>query len=652
MAEVMYTIIYYHPHRDDDRYIVSLANASKIDIPELSVDKYSYTEEEKAYIRKFVESDPELEMYLDTFDIWVNITYDELSTGLSGKKLSYVINRINSQDSSSLAISYSYFIFDHSKKSWKKIRNEYDKKSVELEIAHEELKIISQSVDKLSKEQIEKIIDDFRVKSAKSYAVMLCEKCEKYVSFIVKNKSMGECSICHHLQEIINPIYTGISVYDANKKAIEANAGKVNEKQEEITETVVFHYLGKPYLPFSDQEKQLHDRIYLQRDGKAIFKNVDGKIIFKDNYVKFVEAYNKNFINNAKFELEQLQIDLRKDYFDEDVALYWYFNTYPLGTSYLKDRYSIFVKGEVFHSVDKFINAFLLASSDKQKFYMTLLNDVYLKYFFIDENHEPLFPYNGDDKYVVLSKLIYLKTKNYVYFDIYHDKIYQFGKNFIEDLRRDDDLNKIRYEFLNMIMSEANSFHLPEGIYYSAVMEDSYDYNCYIYSYIKHNGYYYFRNLRLPIDRDSIHVINRMIEDKYFNTYGNRRIDDDFNDLLFLYKNKILNADLTMQIYASLEEAFRGLHIETLDNLTEIYIRSVSNIPHTQVRFLYKGKGDTLLGHLENAFKNNELVSFIKEREIETITNLIYKDEKNKIFANAEKTFTSMNNRIKELLTH
>ena len=51
MAEVMYTIIYYHPHRDDDRYIVSLANASKIDIPELSVDKYTYTEEEKAYIR-------------------------------------------------------------------------------------------------------------------------------------------------------------------------------------------------------------------------------------------------------------------------------------------------------------------------------------------------------------------------------------------------------------------------------------------------------------------------------------------------------------------------------------------------------------------------------------------------------------------------
>ena len=226
-------------------------------------------------------------------------------------------------------------------------------------------------------------------------------------------------------------------------------------------------------------------------------------------------------------------------------------------------------------------------------------------------------------------------------------RIHNFGKRFLDDLIKDDNLNHLRYEFLNLISYESKDFKIPGDFYYSAVMDDCYDYNCYVYSLFRNNGYYYFRDLKLPIDNKCIHVINKIIQDKYF---GFKSVDDSFEDLVFLYKNKILNADLTAQINVSVEEGLRGLNLDNYDNILELYIRSKSDMFRGDIEFFYNGELATLTNHVKKAFDDGHLIDIAKNKQMDVITNLLFKDDKKTIVDNAEKTFKAMNEKIDQLI--
>ena len=643
------TVIYYNFKTNNDKYIVSFSAGKKMVIKPLDDEKTFYTEEEKEIIKEYTRNNPKFASYLDTMEIWIECTRDDSST-MSGIKLAAVVEEMNKDnDANQDKDNVTYFIFDYFKKVWKKVRSDVDKEIIETDIASKDLKIIEQSDDELSRDDIIKIIEDSRVASANIYVAMYCPKCQKYTTFVVKSSvsSVGRCSLCHQESEIINPIYQGLNLYDANVAANRENEGKKEKDNENINQGVVFHYLGKPYSSFIDKQKDLHDQIYLHKDGKAIFENKEGKIVFKDIYKKYVSSFNPSLIEEAEYQLDSLFYDIGEDYIDEDVALYWYYNSFPLGSKFLKDKHSIFIKGEEFHNVDEFINKFVSSNEEKQKFYSSLLNAVYIKYFFLDEDGNPIFISNTIDKYITLSKIIFQKSKNYIFIDMMNHRIHNFGKRFLDDLIKDDNLNHLRYEFLNLISYESKDFKIPGDFYYSAVMDDCYDYNCYVYSLFRNNGYYYFRDLKLPIDNKCIHVINKIIQDKYF---GFKSVDDSFEDLVFLYKNKILNADLTAQINVSVEEGLRGLNLDNYDNILELYIRSKSDMFRGDIEFFYNGELATLTNHVKKAFDDGHLIDIAKDKQMDVITNLLFKDDKKTIVDNAEKTFKAMNEKIDQLI--
>ena len=220
----------------------------------------------------------------------------------------------------------------------------------------------------------------------------------------------------------------------------------------------------------------------------------------------------------------------------------------------------------------------------------------------------------------------------------------------MDDLINDDKLNSLRYRFISEISNELESFGFESlSDFYLPSMDDQYDYNCFFYFMMKNDGYYRFKGLKIPVDNKCIKYIDNIIERKYLNIYHNSQTDKLFSELYFLYAEDRLNFTAVAQIDTSLKAALNGLKPD-FSNLLEIYLRRKQNTSPNSVEFVYHDEIGTLLDHAKTAFKNGVLVDFTKDREIETITNILFKDNKKTIFDNAIKAFTDMNKEIKKII--
>ncbi len=657
MSSQALTAIYYNKKRNNNLYVVIFQDVKNTGLEKLSESKQSYNEEEKALLRKFAESNDEYEDYLDTIDSWLNLTYQGYKKSMTyARILDKVVSEYNESGKTAQVLDRIIYIYDFSRDYWKKERNQIDKEIIDKEIDYKELVLIAESEKKLEKEEVLELIKESRLKDVTEYAVMMCPVCQKYRIHIVRNLTIGECSSCHELTPIGETIYQGNDIYLAGLKATNQNSGSESVEHNKPSDIYSFEYKGKPYKSFKSEQETLHDLIYKERDGDAIFYMKDGKVYFKLDYIRYASALESPFpkiINEAVRKLEEYQYDLSEEYFSTDVALYWYYRAYKPGSKYLKDTYPLFIrkKNIFFKSVKEYIDAFASSSEEECRFLYTLLNPIYLEYFFVDADNNPLFLNNStQDKCLTLEKLIYESRKEFIYIDENDRHIYKFGKYFLDDLIIDDENNIHRYNFLSFISLYGNpsDFGLPPMGLYEAKLPGCYDYNCYIYSLYRDDGYYYFKDLVLPLSERARTVITSLIEKRYINPQ-NRKIVNDFNDLVTLYQKKILNVDLTIQLEAIVRTMLEGID-KDLSNFDEIYFRAESTKKPTTVSIRYQDEIGTLYEHTCRAFEKDELCEFIKDKTINNIITSLYRDKKNKIYENAEKSFNDMTNRIKSLL--
>lgn len=643
MADLNKTIIYYNQKANTAIYIVAFAVGEIVHIVPINEVHTECSDSEKELIREFVKKDNEPESYYEYIDTWINAT--NRTTGMAKTFLNTVIDKIN-ESSSSESLTYNYYSFNKRNGEYKRIRNASEIDEVKEKITFNVLKVIAQSEDVLTFDQVSQEIDSYLVNNAPKYVVVKCPKCQKYTVFKLTTETTGKCSSCGHIQEIVNPLYKGIDVAKASTKANEANNNESSEREDTVQDNVVFYYYGQPFLPYINSRRELHERIYNQRSSKSIFEKRENGIVFKKDYIAYVEAYDSNFISNAQYELETLQFSKSDDeYFDEDVALYWYYHHYDI-IPHVDNR--IFVKSESFIDLKDFMKKFVTSNEAKQKFYYSLLNDTYLEFFF-NADEEKISKYS---KELDFSRLIYQSTGDYVYIDLLNKNIiHNFGKYFFSDLIRDDKDNALRFEFLSLIKDDFSSFgvDISTSLTYFSKLEDHYDYNCFIYALVNNDGYYSYKDLRIPTDERCISLIDEIIQNKYLNIYHNDYNDKLFSQLYTLWKEQLLSFTLTVQIETSLNSTFNGLK-DDLSNLLEVYLRRKQGVSPNEVEFVYHDRIDNLLGHAKRAFEENSLVDFTKDREIETITNILFKDKKNTIFNNAVTAFTAMNKEIDKII--
>ena len=639
MADLFKTIIYYNQKKRTSDYVVAFLVGEVVHIEQINEFHQECSEVEKAIIRDFVSKHLDLFPKADMIEVWIEAT--NRNQNMSLYTLKNAIDIINNSSTGEESVSYDYFIYNFKNNEYKKVRNENKIAEIKEEISYHVLTDIAHFDRKISFYVVRQEIGNYLANNAPRYATMECKFCNKYTVFKYNTGSTGICSSCGNVSQIVDPTYDGVDIYLATTNANTNNANKMNSQVEVTNSKAIFYYNGQPFLSFPDTRKELHERIYNRRDGRAIFEIVDKKVVFKKEYIKYVESYNSNF-SNIIYDLENVQYD-ENVYFNEDVALYWYYHHFNVVD---KVDNAIFINGESFKTVKDFIKRFVSSSEEKQRFYFSLINDVYLEYFF-NKDEEIISSYN---KAKDLSKLIYKTTGDYVYIDTSSGAIHNFKQGFFYDLILDDKDNALRFEFLTEIDGDFESFGLESLTdRYFSKLEDHYDYNCFIYSVMRNDGYYYFKDLRIPVDERCINYIDDIIERKYLNTYHNHQADKLFSQLYTLWNKELLDFTLVAQIDTSLKAAFKGLK-DDLSNLLEIYLRRKQNVSPNEVEFVYNGIVDTLLGHAQNAFKRGQLVDFTKDREIENITNLLFKDNKKTIFDNAVKSFTDMNKEIDKII--
>ena len=642
MEELFKTVIYHNTKKSNSNYIIVFAVGEIVNIPMVNESHPCLTDSEKETLRHIMETttNPDLTKLLDTMDGWINANNRIQNMAL--KKLNEVIRIINESSTGEESISYEYYTYKYRDRledcEYKRERNSTNISYIKEDIKYGVIVDVFHSMEKLSFNDIYWEISNYLVNQAPVYIVKKCSKCNEFAVFRLTSSVKASCTVCGSSEDIDNGYPRIDKLFYANQKAKEEN-DKIFKKSTS-NEQVIFNYNGRPYFSHTDDRRKLHEYIYNKRNGKAIFEIKDNKVVFKEDYIEYAKSYDNNF-SNIVFELDNIQNN--GDYFDEDIALFWYYHHFNI-ISKVDD--CIFVKGETFKTVGDFLKRFVVADKEKQKFYFSLLNDVYLEYFF-NKDKEVISPYYKEKDF---SKLIYSITKEYVFFDTINKDIHNFGKNFLGDLINDDKLNDLRFRFISEISNELESFGFESlSDYYSSSMDDHYDYNCFFYFMMKNDGYYRFRNLTIPVDNKCIKYIDNIIERKYLNIYHNSQTDKLFSNLYYLYAEDRLNFTAVAQIDTSLKAALNGLKPD-FSNLLEIYLRRKQNTSPNSVEFVYHDEIGTLLDHAKNAFKNGVLVDFTKDREIETITNILFKDNKKTIFDNAIKAFTDMNKEIKKII--
>ena len=650
MEAVSLVKIYYDSKMDNGKYLVAIALEVKRKLPLISFSYKEYTREEKDIILAYCANESDLIDFYNSRDKWIDSSYDD-DEYLDN--LTYVVNRYNDTVDDD-SIKYNYFIYRLSTHAFEKVRRLMDIELYEARIKSGDISLIYEDKELLTLSQIEKKILSVRADSATIFAAAYCEKCQKYMVFTMKNTSLGICSCGNH-QEIKSFAYMGKSPYDAQIEANRRNNNNVQEKENSIKRNAVYFYLGKTYPAFEEDRIKLHNRIYNEYDGKAIFTKENDVVIFKNEYIEYVSSFNQKLIDEAVGELSTIQSLKRKsDLFDEDVALFWYYHTFDVSSKDLPNFNYIFSEGEVFENPDAFISSFLKAKFEKKLHYLSMLNDPYIKYFF--NKDEELFSIRERNVYNAFSKIIYSKTKNYCYINPNSKVIHDFGKSFISDLIIDDENNLLRYEFLNDIYSNdsASHFGLPLSTDYFGMLEDKYDYNCYIYalyaSETLQDNYYYFRELRLPLGDGAKEVVREIVKNKYLNIYNNDYYNKNFNDLITLFQNGILSAFLTTKLKAVVDEVLRGIRLPNLENLLDIYIRTFDKKEANRIPIVYNHKINTIVEHTMEALRNHRLSDFIRDKDIEKITNLLY-DNKEAVYKNAHEKFTAMDAEIKKLIS-
>lgn len=588
----------------------------------LSKDHHLFLENEKEAILQALENykshldeDPDFYLDLDFFSPYTVSSCKSANDAIEEYNKTHVIERV--QDP-------KYYRCLLSIDKAPQISKVTDVAYVEDNIKYGRFDLVTSDKDLSSKDKILGAINEHREKSVVTYVVNYCVTCQRYSLFVLPTSK--RCDRCGSLLD------ENLKGYKHFEKADKAQATqKYKEYNEELlaksnaineSNNVIYRYNGTPYIP-AERSKLLY--LLYKNKGKdknghfALFeKNEKNYLVFKKDFADYANSLNRRFFQKAEMELENIQ---SSGPIDEDIALFWFYQDYKYAKEAINESEScrmITKLGDIY-SPKEFVNKFLKASLKDQLYLLSLLNDVYLEYFFSKEDDV----FNDADtdvkKQLAFSKYIYKTTGKYVY--ISDKNVVIFKDTFVKDLSKHDDLTDDRFRFISGFAKDNLEFYFGKGksLHYVSKSKDGYDFNCYFATVYFNNDNYLYEDLVIPWKNieETRKTLKRIVDKAYF--------EEDDNALYFI-KEIYHRGYLDVLEFLSMKDALEPLNrlikkdIDLLDLYLELHKgESIDTIKINKIGLPLADEPQTLFELAVLALKQNKLSAFAKDKTVNRI---------------------------------
>ena len=652
VIDMVRVLIYVDSKTNNDVFIIKQITTKNLgsSIPLLDYEHPSFNEKEKDLLRPFLMtlvndyrlSEEEIPAYL-------KIVRGEINDSLVAQMNNFLeeYNAINNKQSE----RYDYFRYSY-RPLTKTYKSEpiLDTKIVEKSIANETLLLISdEEVNKLTKQYIESVIKHHKETKEDFYIVAYCPVCEKNSIFVCSNGSKtGLCEKCQHKIDFTNKTDT----YFEGKNY--ANASEVLKKHNVLPDDIatnddgIFRYRGKPYK--KEQFNDLFAIVYKNKDADAFFnKDSNGRISFKEKFLNYLRQLPRAQVASLTTQLDNIQVDSDVYHFDEFVALFWFYERFPLARNSLneKERNILFTKVGTINSPLEYVDKFLKADSQEQAYLLSLLNPTYINYFFDKEGL-----YFNDDYYLGLSKLIFKLTQKYVYISHNEKRIETIlDRSFLSPklLYALDDKTYDRYQIIDKLFRNDVQTFLGEDYHFSinyvAKRPDGYDLVTYFALLYLNADYYRYLDLQIPIDankaKDSLKEI--VTEGYLYHRY--ERLDL----LVFIYKNNYLDTILTNDVQELFDKFLKSY--KNHENILDVYLNIYKSygLGINDVLILYQGNVATVYNLAKKAASNKWLRDLAKDKVINHVIDTLVDNKVENDLA-IEKQFNEVDKKITNLL--
>ena len=502
-----------------------------------------------------------------------------------------------------------------------------DAEYVEDNIKYGRFGLVTSTDDLSSKEKIINVINEYKTSNSNSYVVSYCVTCQRYSLFVLPKP--GKCDQCGG---VLNKEMQDNTDYHFFKSSDKAQATqKYKEYNEELiskrntaieSNNVIYRYNGTPYTPVERSKLLylLYKNKGKDRSGNSVLfeRDENNYLVFKKEFSDYADSLNHRFFQKASMELENIQ---SSGHIDEDVALYWFFHEYKYARDTLNEyegNRMITKLGDIY-SPKEFVNKFLKGSLKEQLYLMSLLNDVYLEYFFAQE--DDLFSDADTDvkKQLAFSKYIYKTTGKYVY--ISDKDVVIFKDTFVKDFVKHDDLTDERFRFISGFAKDNLEFYFGKGksLHYASKSKDGYDFNCYFATVYFGNENYVYEDLVIPWK--NMEEIRRMFKQTIDKAYFEKD-DDGLYFLKEIYNRGYLDAIEFLSMKDALEPLNRLIKkdIDLLDLYLELHKgETIDTIKINKIGLDLADEPLTLFELALLALKNNKLSNFAKDKIVSRI---------------------------------
>lgn len=645
-------LIYVDSKTNNDVFIIKQITTKNLgsSVPLIDYDHPSFTDKEKELLKVFLMtlvndyrlSEEEIPAYL-------KIVKGEINDSLVAQMNNFLeeYNAANNKQSE----HYDYFRYSYRPLS-KTYKSEpiLDTLMVEKSIANESLLLISnEEVNKLTKPYIESIIKKHKEAKEDFYIVAYCPVCERNSIFVCSNGSKtGICEKCQHKIDFTNNTNTYFEGKDY------ANASAVLKKHNVLPDDIatndegIFRYRGKPYK--KEQYNDLFAIVYKNKDANAFF-NVDNKghVSYKENFLNYLRKLPRTQVASLSTQLDNVQVDSDIYHFDEYVAMFFFYERFPLARNSLseKERNVLFTKVGTINSPLEYINKLLKAEPKDQVYLLSLLNPTYVNYFFDKDGL-----YFDDDYYLGLSKLIFKLIKKYVYISHNENQIETIlDTSFLTPkyLYALDDKTFDRYQIIDKLIKHDVSTFLGEdyrfSINYDSKRPDGYDLVVYFAMLYLSTDYYRYLDLQIPIDASKAkQLLKDIVSEAYFRNYYER-----LDLLVYIYKNNYLDTILTSDVQELFDQFLKTY--KNHQNILDVYlnINKSYGLGINDVLIVYKDNISTIYNLAIKSANDGSLRNLAKDKVINHIIDTLV-DNKLEIDLIVEKQFNDVDTKITKLL--
>ncbi|MCH5157415.1 MAG: hypothetical protein J1G02_06050 [Clostridiales bacterium] len=511
---------------------------------------------------------------------------------------------------------------------------------------------------------IVQFIRDFKNNAKAQYLVFYCDSCKHWEYGKLVNRKV-RCSCGNVFTIESEDVYSFTGEYariKAAELAIEKNNGATGDGVTAEPKARSFYYRGGNYGLSLQEFKALHDVLYYDCAVDSVFTTDEqGRIKFQPDYEGYLHGISDKNINDDLTDLYRRKgrIIAEINSASNEVCgtmsgFYWYFKEYNL-TKSRSLHWRVDKKHYRFDTPEEYVESLCSVKASERDALLSLYNSQTCQYFFKG--------YDGTR--IELSRLIYEKTGKFVYIDE-NGAITDFGHDFIRKLSAVDDMIATKNEFITAIYDDEaywnqikGSFDRNDG-YWSTADETYYDRLCYYQFAIQGKTTLNYRSLQIRNSKDGMEYIRSIVTNAY--QRNDELTRNRFADLLKLIFKTTLLDKLVFRNEGIVKVGQSPLPL--IDNLSRMLAPADAspdikaylfclNTVDKKVKFMYKGRLDTIAGHAKyfNSITdgNRMLDEYLESEELKILLQYIFADRYEAIVNSATQAFNSLKQQLDDL---